>query len=163
MLRAGAEGSWRLQEVGAEGLAMPLGHFFNKQLRLSETLSFIELYDKRDMRVDTAKPESLACVGKYMAHSIDGKTMRIKVYIAPWTNPGVWYELRRFFFRFATSPDAMSRAITSNWHHWVKWVEPYTEYFYALRQAFDVRGTVEQHYLRCTDVASVSTADVLLK
>ena len=104
-LTAGAEyeirhsqGAWRLQEVGVAGLGMPLGHLFIKQLRFNETTSFIELFDKKTLRVDAVKPESLVCDGKYLAHTLDGKIMRIKVYLTPWPNPGVWYEMRRFSF-----------------------------------------------------------------
>ena len=88
--------------------------------------------------------------------------MRLTVYVTPRTNPRRWFELRGFFFLFGSTPDAMLRVITNNWHHCVKCASQYCEQYFAMRQAFDLRGTVEQHYLRCLDAASVTTAGILI-
>ena len=53
-LKVGAEyeirhavGLWRLQEAGVAELGTPLSNLFVKQLRFNETLSFIELFNKK--------------------------------------------------------------------------------------------------------------------
>ena len=138
----------------------PVYSLFKRQLKLNDETFFIDVLDGA-IRTPV-QPDQLACLPRYLAQDVSGKQMRIKIYHTPWSKPGFWFELRRFHFLFGISCEAASRFVTTNWYNWQTWVSQYCPYYMALRPAFDPRGSVEQHYLRCTDQASASPAGMLI-
>ena len=107
-------------------------------------------------------PDGFKNIPSYVAFTFDKGTIRFKLYDVPWCSPRLWWELRRFGQFFNVEPNAMPKLITQHWRSYNSWVVEFGETFLQLRGAYDVRGSIEQHYLRALDHPIASTVGLLI-
>ena len=148
----------------ADGDALePVADYFSTLLKIDETTRFLKSIDKE---TDIAKQlDSVDFKVKvlYVPHRVNGQgQIRLKITVTEWANPKMCCEFRRLWFLLSSNSGGMTRAVSQHWRTYTQWVAAYVDPHLVLRGAYDLKSGLEQHYLRCSDQAGVTTAGVLL-
>jgi hypothetical protein len=148
----------------SEGEALDaIGDYFSAKVELDETSRFLKCTEKESGNTRDLHPQEFNVNALYLPFLVNGiDKIRLKVMITEWTNPKVFWEFRRLWFLFNASNETMTRVVTQHWRNYTQWIMQYTEPHLVLRPAFDLKSGFEQHYLRCSDQAGVSTAGLML-
>ena len=115
-----------------------------------------------DRSVKTLRPADFLCVAGYLPFEMHKGKIRFKVYDIACCFPRYWWELRRFGLFFCTESNAMPKMITQQWRNFEGWLQEFGDAYLLLRAAYDVRGSIEQHYLRALEHPAISTVGLLL-
>ena len=78
------------------GYEKKLEDHFVQVVTVDELTCFLKIEDPGLKGSRQLEPQALECRPVYLQAFHNHKSMRIKVYVTPWTNPSIWLELRRF-------------------------------------------------------------------
>ena len=130
-----------------ESWSAKLDDLFLRKVRIDPDTYELQEHDTDGDRFVSFDLAQLSQEEWYIPFTHDGKSHRLRVSRAPWSQPSIWWELRRFFVPFGKKPKEWVRGILANWRVWTQWASPYIPTACAWRKSYD-RANNDMHHSR---------------
>jgi hypothetical protein len=144
-----------------ETFSVKLADLLTRRIRIDPDTYALQEHDTETDKFVSFDLAKFAQEEWYIPYMHNGKSHRLRVSSAPWSQPSLWWELRRFSVVFEKKPKEWVRSVLSNWKYWAQWTSPYIPNDCGWRKCFD-RAKDDLHYLRHAEEHVCSTGALLL-